>query len=121
MTVIIHSNFSKLHTKEILCKVEEILKSRNVDILYDDDTEESIKKCDFIITIGGDGTIIHHSKNAAFYNKPILGINAGRVGFLTELEKDELHLMEKIIDGNFSIEKRDMLKIQLNDNKRKGK
>lgn len=116
MTVIIHSNFSKLHTKEILCKVEEILKSRNVDILYDDDTEESIKKCDFIITIGGDGTIIHHSKNAAFYNKPILGINAGRVGFLTELEKDELHLIEKIIDGNFSIEKRDMLKIQLNDN-----
>lgn len=117
MKVIIHSNFSKLHTKEILCNVEKILKSRNVEILYDDDTEESIKSCDFIITIGGDGTIIHHSKNAALYNKPILGINAGRVGFLTELEKDELYLIEKIIDSDYSVEKRSMLKVQLNGEK----
>ena len=115
MTVIIHSNFSKLHTKEILNNVEKILKERKVEILYDDDTEESIKKCDFIITIGGDGTIIHHAKNASLYNKPILGINAGRVGFLTELEKDELCLIENILDGNFKIEKRDMLKVMLND------
>ena len=115
MTAIIHSNFSKLHTEEILDKVERLLKSHNVNILYDDDTEESIKKCDFIITIGGDGTIIHHSKNAALYNNPILGINAGRVGFLTELEKDELNLIEKIIEGNYTVEKRDMLKVQLNN------
>ena len=49
----------------------KILKERKVEILYDDDTEESIKKCDFIITIGGDGTIIHHAKNASLYNKVI--------------------------------------------------
>ena len=93
MKVIIHSNFSKLHTEEILDKVERLLKLHNVNILYDDDTEESIKNCDFIITIGGDGTIIHHSKNAALYNKPILGINTGRVGFLTELEKEAIEAL----------------------------
>lgn len=115
MTVIIHSNFSKLNTNDILVKVEEILRQYNVEILYDDDSKQSIEKADFIITIGGDGTVIHHSKSAAIFDKPILGINAGRVGFLTELENNELDLIKDVINGNYFIEKRSMLNVKLND------
>ena len=115
MTVIIHSNFSKLHTKEILSNVETLLRENNVDIIYDDDSEESIKKCDFIIAIGGDGTIIHHAKSAALFSKPIIGINAGRVGFLTELEKNELDFIKSIISGEYSVEQRMLLKVKLNN------
>lgn len=115
MTVIIHSNFSKLHTKEILCNVENFLRDNNVNILYDDDSEKSIKKCDFIITIGGDGTIIHHAKYAALYSKPILGINAGRVGFLTELEHNEVGFLNQVLTGNYLVEDRMLLNVTLND------
>ena len=115
MTVIIHSNFSKLHTKEILSNVEALLNENNVSIIYDDDSEEVIKSCDFIITIGGDGTIIHHAKNAALFGKPVIGINAGRVGFLTELESDEIDFIKTIISGDYSVEKRMLLKVKLNN------
>ncbi len=115
MTVIIHSNYSKENTKEIHNKVVEILKENNVTVFCDDYSEETLKQADFIITIGGDGTIIHHSKSAAFFNKPILGINAGRVGFLTEIEKDELNLLTYVLKGEYTIEERSMLKVKLNN------
>ena len=42
--------------------------------------------CDFAVTVGGDGTIIHMAKHAALAGKPIVGVNVGRVGFAAELE-----------------------------------
>ncbi|HHW46255.1 MAG TPA: NAD(+)/NADH kinase [Clostridiales bacterium] len=68
-------------------------------------------ECDIILTVGGDGTLIHAAKKAALNNKPILGVNAGRVGFLASLEPDELHLLKMLKDGTYFIEKRMMLKV----------
>ena len=63
------------------------------------DTEEAIRDCDIAVTVGGDGTIIHTAKFAARYDKPLLGLNLGRVGFVANLEPDELQELKKLITG----------------------
>ena len=73
--------------------------------------EELFDRCDMALTIGGDGTIIHAALYAAPRNKPLLGINMGRLGFVAELEPDELDMLSRLRDGAFSIEKRMMLQV----------
>lgn len=74
---------------------------------------EIMNECSAIIAVGGDGTILRHAKEAAKYDKPVLGINAGTLGYMAGLEKHELGLLEKLIDGEFQIDKRMMLKITI--------
>ena len=70
-----------------------------------------LKSCDMVLTIGGDGTIIHAAREAAPLDKPLLGINTGRLGFVAEIEPNELDMLQRIAEGNYTIEKRMMLKI----------
>ena len=115
MNIIIHSNFLKPNTESTLKKVKSIFENSENRIFYDDDNEETIKLADLIITIGGDGTFIHHAKKAALYNKPILGINSGRIGYLAGIEIDEINLLNNILANKYQIEDRMMLKVELND------
>jgi NAD+ kinase len=63
-------------------------------------------KTDFIITIGGDGTILRTSITAPAPEPPILAVNMGVRGFLTEVEpKDACQAVEKILKGDFKVEK----------------
>ncbi len=71
--------------------------------------EELICECDVIIAVGGDGTFIH----AAKYEKPILGINAGRIAFMAGLEPSELDMLDKLISGDYEIDRRMMLKAEI--------
>ena len=80
-------------------------------ITFFDTPEALCQAADIILTIGGDGTIIHAAAHASFFHKPILGINTGRLGFVAELEKDELDMLSRLADGSYSIEKRMMLQI----------
>ena len=70
---------------------------------------------DLIIAIGGDGSFIHAAKQAAVLKKPVLCINAGNLAFLAGLEGNELYLLEKLISGEYTTDKRMMLKVELND------
>lgn len=73
--------------------------------------EEFFQKSDIIIVMGGDGTLLRAGRQAAVYDKPILGINLGRLGFLTEAElPDAYSLLDAIASGKYKIEKRMMLK-----------
>ena len=84
---------------------------------YEHATEDELYKlADVIITIGGDGTIIRYAKRAAVDNKPILGINAGRVGYLADIEQNELHLISKLIKGDYRVENRMMLDVEFLEN-----
>lgn len=67
---------------------------------------ELLSVCDVIIAVGGDGTIIH----AAKYGKPILGINAGRIAFMAGLEPTELFMLKNLINGEYELDRRMMLK-----------
>lgn len=86
------------------------------EIVFYDDFFQLINSCDTVIVIGGDGSIIHAAKHAAVSQKPILGINLGRVGFVAGLEPDELDKLSDLIEGNFKIEKRMMLEINVKAN-----
>ena len=79
------------------------------DIAFFESHEVLIQKCDAVVTIGGDGTIIH----AAKFEKPLLGINMGRLGFVAELEPNELPMLERLFSGDYNVEKRQMLKVTL--------
>ncbi len=72
--------------------------------------DELIEKNDIIAVAGGDGTILRAVKSCALKNKPVLGINIGKVGFLTEAEIDELDYTSKALKNNqYTIEYRSML------------
>lgn len=83
------------------------------DIAFFESHEVLIQKCDAVVTIGGDGTIIHAAKHAANFEKPLLGINMGRLGFVAELEPNELPMIERLFSGDYNVEKRQMLKVTL--------
>ncbi len=75
--------------------------------------DEIMEKCDIAVAIGGDGTTLDVAKKASLLSKKILGINAGRLGFMSGLEKDELELLKNVVSGSYQIDKRLMLKAEV--------
>lgn len=70
-----------------------------------------LSQCDLVIAIGGDGTIFHQAAVAMRYDKPILGINSGRLGFLSQLEANDLSPLAKLATGDYIIENRMVLRM----------
>ena len=83
------------------------------------DEDTLMLNCDIIVAVGGDGTIIHTAKKAAMYNKAVLGVNAGRLGYMACLETGELDLLENLKNGKYTIEKRMMLEATLSRDENK--
>lgn len=76
------------------------------------DGTEPEKKPDLILTFGGDGTLLIGARYAMRYNTPLMGINMGTVGFLTEAEPDHLRdALEALIRGDFRTEERMLLRV----------
>jgi NAD+ kinase len=66
---------------------------------------------DVLIVLGGDGTLLHVADRAARHSIPVLGINMGNLGFLTErTEQEALAAIDELISGTVTIENRMMLK-----------
>lgn len=78
--------------------------------------EELFSLCDIVVTVGGDGTIIRYAKKAALHGKAVLGINAGRLGFLAQVEKENLDLLDNLVLGNYTVSPRFMLKAAVYEN-----
>lgn len=89
--------------------LKETLENLNQEI-----TDE--KDCDVIVIIGGDGTFLSAARKFAKYQKLMVGINLGRLGFLTEIPKEKATDMIKlIIDNKFTIINRMMIDVFLED------
>jgi len=74
--------------------------------------DEICRRADFVTVLGGDGTILDVAGRACIYRVPILGINLGTLGYLADVEKsDAFNALEKVLNNNYSIEKRMMLEI----------
>ena len=73
--------------------------------------------CDFIMVVGGDGTILRIAGQASLYRKPVLGVNCGTVGFMSELEPEEIELVRSVKEGNFTLDDRIMLDIFVHNSK----
>ncbi len=75
--------------------------------------------CDIIVSIGGDGTILRIARLVSENSTPILGINLGKLGFLTEVTVDELdECFDEILNGDYRIEDRMMVQARINGSKR---
>lgn len=66
--------------------------------------------CDLIIVVGGDGSLLAAARSLSRYDVPVLGVNRGRLGFLTDVSPDEIELrVGEVLDGQYHIEKRFLL------------
>ncbi len=68
---------------------------------------------DVLLTIGGDGTILKWAKKAALADKPLLGINTGRLGFMTSLEPEELEMLARLKSGEYSVSRRMLMEAEI--------
>ena len=126
MKVAVLPNLDKRGSAEVVEKLGVILKNEGIDAYLPENIcaggfnhlpeEQLYKIADLIITIGGDGTIIRYAKRAALDNKPVLGINAGRMGYLANIEQNELGLLSKLKTGAYFVEKRMMLSVSVYEN-----
>lgn len=72
--------------------------------------KELVKLCDFVISIGGDGTFLATAKLVGSRNIPIIGVNLGKLGFLAETATGEiLSFVKKVVKGNYLIDERSVL------------
>jgi NAD+ kinase len=73
-----------------------------------------LKDTTLMVTLGGDGTFLAGARLAAPRGIPILGVNLGRLGFLTEIEADQIeHALARLLKGDFRIEERTILQVTL--------
>ncbi len=100
-------------TPLILKNFENMINNQNVIFLEEN---ELFKQSDFIVILGGDGTILRWAKKIAKFNKNILGINMGNLGYLTDVEKHEGTLaIKNVLDNKYKVEKRMMLSAIINN------
>lgn len=114
MKIILFPNFNKKGTKALLDKALDILSENAECIVSNSDVDEceDMKDADVVITIGGDGTLIKHSKAAATYGIPCVGINTGRLGFLADIDADNMDMLKGIFTKDYTVESRMMLSIE---------
>ena len=73
--------------------------------------------CDLVIVVGGDGSLLGAARALARFNTPVLGINRGRLGFLTDISPDDgmCDAVQAVLDGEYIEERRFLLDAALND------
>lgn len=71
--------------------------------------QDALNACDVVLSIGGDGTMLHAARKTMHYGKPLVGINTGRLGFLTSIEGHELEKLRRLPRGEYTVENRTML------------
>ena len=126
MIVGVLPNLDKRGAVEIVEQMSVIFRKNGITALLPDSVcasgyqlvpkDEICKQADIIITVGGDGTIMRYSKLAAQYDKPVLGINAGRLGFLAMLEGNQLELLNRLKTGEYCVEERMLFDVNVTEN-----
>ena len=79
------------------------------------DEDTAFKKCDIVLAIGGDGTILSAVFKSLKYDKPIAGINIGRVGFLATIDAAEIEKLTLLAHNKYYVEKRAMINAKVVD------
>lgn len=75
--------------------------------------ESMYAEANLLIVLGGDGSILEAARRASQRGTPILGINLGHLGYMTELELGELDQLDRLFTGDYQLEKRSMLRVEL--------
>jgi len=112
--------------REVLSQLTRWLRERGINVLMDGDTAGLIdetsplsraelpRKVELIIVLGGDGTLLSVARIAHEADVPILGVNLGSLGFLTEITLDELYdTLRSVLDNKYDFEQRMLLSANL--------
>jgi NAD+ kinase len=116
-----------IRVRDVVGDVIPWLKARGVEVLLDPATadqcpadavfappEELVKRVEAVIVLGGDGTLLHAARLIGANGIPILGVNLGSLGFLTEVKLDEMYAaFEKLLSGQYHYEERVLLNIEV--------
>lgn len=123
----IHWNSTKSSGYEVALDLIAMLRARNVQICVNAELAEHLnlpglrveafEECDLMFVLGGDGTILSALDRAIPYDIPLLGINLGRMGFLTELEIKDLNddIMDRALSGDYQIDARMTMRVEGQD------
>lgn len=69
--------------------------------------------CDFIFSVGGDGTFLHSVLNIRNFDIPVIGVNSGRLGFLADISENQVqNALTQIFNGNYTLIERSMLQVE---------
>ncbi|MBC7766173.1 MAG: NAD(+)/NADH kinase [Hyphomonadaceae bacterium] len=125
ISVSIIANHKKDHQYDTTKLLIQKLMAHGVQVRIDQEIADSIRMPQLasdklfddltaVISLGGDGTLLGVARDAAAFGTPILGVNLGNLGFMTEIETTEIDAaIEKLISGDFTLEPRMMLKAEL--------
>lgn len=117
MKVLIYDNKEKDSCSLWLNKLIELLNVEKIEykVLIDEDLDSHIK-ADVIFSLGGDGTILFLTEFANKNGIPIIGINAGKLGFLTEFERYDMEKAVSLLkEGKLKEDFRNTLKVEFKD------
>lgn len=81
--------------------------------LFDDASVSELRGALCMITVGGDGTILHWGKLAAMCGVPLLGVNRGRLGFMATLEPSDIARIPEILSGKLTISRRMLMSVEI--------
>lgn len=124
MRVLIGCNIRKDGSAELAAELIALLRKNGFEpCVYGSDSEyaetlgadivESPKICGFIITVGGDGTILKWGKTAAEFDIPLLGVNMGRLGFMATVEPHEIGVIPELLKGDYKVSRRILLECKV--------
>lgn len=112
--------------KHLFFKLKKLFEEKNIEVLIDATSAKAIgilgiefekmcKKSDFLVALGGDGTLISLARRSYKFNKPILGINAGKLGFLTDINPDNVdEFLDKFLKEEYRIDERMVIEVDEN-------
>lgn len=124
MIVLLVANLQNESALEVSLSAMEILQGAGAEILLPQEAEGyfppglparylpmamASQSCDYLVTVGGDGTMLHAARHSIHAGKPLLGINSGRLGFLAIIEKNELEKLHRLFSGDFRVENRSVI------------
>ena len=102
----------KLRSPEITATLQELsalLVKRGCEVM-----PEKTAAADLAIVVGGDGSLLAAARDLVGRQVPVVGINLGRVGFMTDIGRDDMHAsIGAILDGNYTIEERALLDAEI--------
>ena len=127
--IFVKENSSKSVDKNALDSMLNLFINKNIKLYIDESTDykndkakylshkEFTENIDLLVVFGGDGTLLNSARQYLEYEIPILGINMGNVGFLTDIKVENFHIsMQEILDGSYQIEERNLVSANFNNN-----
>ncbi|MEM1177094.1 MAG: NAD(+)/NADH kinase [Acidobacteriota bacterium] len=107
-----------LRRRDVAVAVDDSMRGAHLEALGDFEVFDAGQRYDLVVVLGGDGTLLSVARSVES-GVPILGVNLGRLGFLTEIGRHELYVsLVTILAGNYELEQRSMFDVELS---RRGK